>query len=140
MCRCRPASLAGSARSPGQDSEERLNVRVGAEVSVVVEVGAVEARGLGAVAGDAGEEGFDVSVGADVAVAVEVGRAAGDAVEVDAAVEGGLRGLKVPAPSGRVLEGEGAALRSGERHAAGAGEAGGVAVEPTQAAAVAGDI
>src|SRR5881396_961043 len=61
----------------GEDSEERLDIRVGGRVAVAVEVG--RAAGGAAVACQAGEEGFDVGVGGGVAVVVEVGRAAGGA-------------------------------------------------------------
>src|SRR5262245_34860282 len=68
-----------SARPAAQDAEEGLDVGVGAEVAVPVEVGGAVAGRSRAVACNAGEEGLDVGVGADVAVAVEVGRAAGAA-------------------------------------------------------------
>src|SRR5262245_26770172 len=69
----RRASLTGrSARAPAQDAEERLDVGVGADVPVAVEVGGAGARGGRAVAGDAGKERLDVGVRAHVPVAVEV--------------------------------------------------------------------
>src|SRR5262249_9219369 len=73
---------AGSAR---QDSEEGLDVGIGAEVAVVVEVG--RAAGCAADAGEAGEEGLDVGVGAGVAVVVEIGgaRRGGDGGEEETA-------------------------------------------------------
>src|SRR5436189_43671 len=67
-----PGGLAGS---PAQDAEERLDIRVGPEVPVAVEVGAI--TGGAARAPQAGEEGLDVGVGPEVAIVVEVRRAAG---------------------------------------------------------------
>src|SRR3954466_5095008 len=56
----------GSAGAAAQDTEEGLDVEVGAGVAVTVEVGG--AAGRAAVAGEAGEEGGDVGIGAGVAV------------------------------------------------------------------------
>ncbi len=61
--------LAGPAR---QNSKKALNVRIGADIAITIEVGVAHAWGRGACAGKAGEEGFDVLVGADVAVAVVI--------------------------------------------------------------------
>ncbi len=74
-----------SAVPAPQDPEEGLNVLVGADVAVGVEVGG--AAGWAAVAAEAREEGLDVSVGAGVAVVVEVGGDTGD--ELAMLLEGG---------------------------------------------------
>ena len=68
--------LARDRMLPAEHSEERFDIRVGADVAVAVEVGG--AAGGAAVAREAGEEGIDVGVGAEIAVAVEVGGAAGE--------------------------------------------------------------
>ncbi len=60
-----------SARSPRQHPEEALDVGIGADIPIPVEVG--RAAGGAAVAAEAGEERVDVGVCACVAVAVEVG-------------------------------------------------------------------
>src|SRR5947208_2319185 len=65
-----------SARSTSQDSEEALDIGVGADVAVAVEVGRGGARWRGAASREAGEEALNIGVGADVAVAVKVGAAA----------------------------------------------------------------
>src|SRR5262249_34376721 len=63
--------LAGAA---AQDTEEGLDVAVGADVPVAVEVSAV--AGCTAAAAQAGKEGLDIGVGSDIPVVVEVGAAA----------------------------------------------------------------
>src|SRR5262245_27436813 len=65
-------ALVGSTGSPGQDPEERLDVRVGPRVPVAVEVGAAGARRRRAVASQAREKALNIRVGAHVPVAVEV--------------------------------------------------------------------
>src|SRR6185369_17386303 len=98
----------------GQHSEERLDVGVGADIAVAVEVGG--AAGWAAVAGEGGEEGLDVGVGAHIAVAVEV-RSAGVPEDVDAGAGvvsdgqvGAAVGVEVPhRHGGRVLVGDGEA-------------------------------
>src|SRR5438067_13827511 len=83
------ADQRDSAGPAAQHPEEALDVQVGAQVPVGVEVGGAGAGGWRAAPGEAGEEGLDVLVGAGVAVAVEVGRAARvhDAQVVDVVVE-----------------------------------------------------
>src|SRR5262249_40268897 len=74
-CRTYRAVATTSARPARQDPEERLDVGVGAQVAVVVEV---DVAGWAAGAREAREEGLDVRLGADVTIAVEVGAAAGE--------------------------------------------------------------
>src|SRR5262245_49074721 len=64
-----------SALASSQDTEEGLDVLIGADIPIAVEVGIGRAR-RAALAGDAGKEGFDVLVGAEIAVAVVVAAAA----------------------------------------------------------------
>src|SRR4051812_40176849 len=67
--------LLNSADAAGENTEERLDVRVSTHVAVAVEVG-VRGAGCAAGAAQAGEEGLDVRVGAHVPVAVVVVTAA----------------------------------------------------------------
>src|SRR5436853_168397 len=121
--------LAGAA---GKDAEEALDVGVGADVAVAVEVGG--AAGWAAAATEAGEEVFDGAGGAGVLVADDAGAdgaggggggdadavAALEAVPVDPAPDGGAAaGVEQLAPDiGGGLIGQGA----------GAGQEGGAAV------------
>src|SRR4051812_46294743 len=66
----------------GQEAEERLDIGVGADIPVLIDVGA--AAGVAAVAGQARKEGFNVGVGAGIAVVVEVHRAVAARAWLDA--------------------------------------------------------
>src|SRR5262245_32236694 len=74
------------AAAPGQHAEERLDIRVRADVAVTVEVGRAARRAT--VPGETREEGFDVRIRADVPVPVEV-----------RGVDGEHRGVRGGAPA-----------------------------------------